>query len=148
MCVSNNGSEIPPVMGKLLDGKRRSGAKKTKRWHLSKKLKKLISFLFKVSLCPLTSSKVFFVPCDRKYSAKGSFTEHPQNIKWQKEKQRLLFWENWDLLNFPWGSINRRWHVRWPHTRLKKRLFSLAIPSLDSNPFCQENAMERCFRSL
>ena len=25
MCVSNNESEIPPVMGKLLDGKRRSG---------------------------------------------------------------------------------------------------------------------------
>ena len=31
MCVGNNGSEIPPVMGKLLDGKRRSGAKNTKR---------------------------------------------------------------------------------------------------------------------
>lgn len=27
MCVGNNRSEIPPVMGKLLDGKRRSGSR-------------------------------------------------------------------------------------------------------------------------
>ena len=27
MCLGNNGSKIPPVMGKLLDGKRRSGTR-------------------------------------------------------------------------------------------------------------------------
>ena len=97
--------------------------------------KKLVPFLFKVSLRRLPSSKVFFLPCDRKYSAKGSFTEHPQNIKWQKEKQRLLFWENWDLLNFPWGSINRRWQVRWPYTRLKK----MAVFSCD--PFTRQQPL-------
>ena len=36
--------------------------------------RKVISFLFKVSLRRLPSSKVFFLPCDRKYSAKGSLT--------------------------------------------------------------------------
>ena len=35
--------------------------------------RKLLSFLFKVSLRRLPSSKVFFLPCDRKYSAKGMY---------------------------------------------------------------------------
>ena len=53
--------------GYLLDGARRSGARKTKRLHHSKA--KLFSFLFKVALRCLPSSKVFLY--HETFSGKG-----------------------------------------------------------------------------
>ena len=58
------------LAGYLLDGTRRSGARKRKRLHRLKA--KLISFLFKVALCCLPSSKV--VLYHETFSGKGYIT--------------------------------------------------------------------------
>ena len=67
------------LAGYLLDGTGRSGARKTKRLHRLKA--KLISFLFKVALCCLPFSKVFFY--HETFSGKG-YTLELQS--WKRKK--------------------------------------------------------------
>ena len=81
------------LAGYLLDGKRRSGARKTKRLHHSKA--KLISFLFKVALRSLPSSKVFLY--HETFTGKGCI--RATVVKKKKTKK------SWDTLNVSYCKL-------------------------------------------